>query len=97
MTIDKELQETYFDMSEVANICKVKINGKQIGRNELFKQLRKNKILQEGNNLPYKVYINLGFFRVKTVEIDKPNQYTKTSSKTQVSNRGIQFIKELLN
>lgn len=94
MTLEEELQETWFDMSKVANICSIKINKKLIGRNQLFKLLRQKKILQEGNNLPYKKYINLEYFKVKKIEIDRPGQYDKESFKTTVSLKGIEFIKE---
>jgi phage antirepressor YoqD-like protein len=88
--------EIFLDMSEVANICQIKIKGKLVGRNELFKLLRKNRVLQEGNNLPYRKYIDLDYFRVKRTQIEKPNQYTKETFKTTVSQKGIEFIKELL-
>lgn len=95
MTLDLELQATFFDMKQVANICKIKKNGKIIGRNELFKLLRKNRILQEGNNLPFKKYIDAGYFEIKKKVVKNPNQYNRDSFKTTVSQSGIAFIKEL--
>lgn len=96
MDLEQELQTIFFDIGEVANICQIKIKGKLVGRNELFKLLRKNKVLQEGNNLPYKKYIELDYFRVKRTQIERPNQYTKETFKTTVSQKGIEFIKSLL-
>jgi len=92
----QEFSAEFIDMKAVANICKIKIKGKLVGRNQLFKLLRNNKVLQEGNNLPYKKYIDLDYFRVKRTEIEKPNQYNRETFKTTVSQKGIDFIKELL-
>lgn len=97
MSLTEELQEIFFDMGQVANICQIKINNKLVGRNELFKLLRKHRVLQEGNNLPYKKYIVEGYFRVKKSEVERIGQYNKEAFKTQVSKKGIKFIKELLN
>ena len=83
-------------MKNVSNILKLKINGKIIGRNELFKLLRKKKVLQEGNNLPYKKFLSEGYFRVLKIEIERKNQYVKEGFKTQVSQSGIVFIRNLL-
>lgn len=96
-SFNTELQETFFDMKNVANILKLKINGKFIGRNELFKLLRKNKVLQEGNNLPYKKFLLMGYFRVLKIEVERKNQYVKEGFKTQVSQSGIEFIKQLFD
>lgn len=97
MTLEEELQETWFDMSKVANICSIKINKKLIGRNQLFKLLRQKKILQEGNNLPYKRFIDAKYFLVKKIEVERVGQYNRESLKTTVSQSGIEFIKNLLN
>jgi phage antirepressor YoqD-like protein len=91
------LDEIHLDMKKVSEILKLKINGKLVGRNELFKLLRKKKVLQEGNNLPYKKFLSEGYFEVKELEIERPGQYIKTGYKTTVSLKGMQFIKELLN
>lgn len=95
MVIEREFGETYFDMKQVANICKIKVNGKLVGRNELFKLLRKKKVLQEGNNLPYKKFLLEGLFKIEKIEVERPGQYIKTGYKTMVSLSGIEFIKQL--
>lgn len=97
MDLEQELNETCFDMKSVSNILKLKINGKLVGRNELFKLLRKEKILQEGNNLPFKKYIQMGHFQVKKIEIERSNQYLKEGFKTLVTQKGIEFIKSKIN
>lgn len=90
------LEEDYVDMKQVSNILKLRVNGKLIGRNELFKILRKKKVLQQGNNLPYRSFINLGYFKVKELTIERTGQYEKTCFKTTVSKLGIEFIKQLV-
>lgn len=94
VSVDRTNQD-FFDMKQVANICKIKINGKLVGRNELFKLLRQKRVLQEGNNLPYRKFILEGYFKVVKLEIEKPGQYIKTGFKTTVSKQGIEFIKQL--
>lgn len=45
-------------------------NGINIGRNQLFEILRKNKILME-RNIPYQQYVDRGYFLVKESIVDK--------------------------
>lgn len=86
----------YIDMKAVAEICKFKVNGKLVGRNQLFELLRKKRILQEGNNLPYKKYIEAGYFEIKKNTVEKTLMNPKQNFKTLISLSGIEFIKELL-
>lgn len=77
----------YYEMSEAA-----KILNAGIGRNKLFKLLREKRILT-GKNLPYQQYIDRGYFRViqQPVKwIDHPNL------KTEVSEKGIDFLKKFI-
>lgn len=96
MNIDKDTEVYFFDMKKAAEIAGIKIKGKKIGRNELFKILRSRRILQEGNNLPLKKYIDKGYFKIENKDVDKLNMYKKNYSKALVSISGINFIKELL-
>lgn len=91
-----ESGELCFDMKLVSTILKLKINGKLVGRNKLFELLRKKKILQEGNNLPYKKFLLEGYFQVKKLEIERPGQYIKEGYKTLVTQSGMEFIKTTL-
>lgn len=93
----KNFSAEYIDMKAVAEICKFKVDGKLVGRNELFKLLRKNKVLQEGNNLPYKKFIEAGYFEIKKSTIERTLMNPKQSAKTLISSSGIEFIREQLN
>jgi len=97
MHVDKEVSQIYFDMKQVSKICNIKYKGKEVGRNKLFELLRKYKILQEGNNLPFREFIRADYFKVEKKELEKSGQYTKEYSKTLVSQKGVDFIKEILN
>lgn len=95
MSLETEIESIYFDMSQVSNICNIKIKKKAVGRNELFKLLRKKRILQEGNNLPYKRFIDAGYFKVQKNTIKRIDQYDRESQKTLVSQKGVELIKEM--
>lgn len=90
------VSEIFLDMKKVSEILNLKTNGKRIGRNELFKLLRKHKVLQEGNNIPFKKFILEGYFCVKEITVERPGQYEKVGFKTTVTQSGVNFIKELL-
>ena len=87
---------TVVDMKLVSTILKLKHNGKVIGRNKLFKLLRQKKVLQEGNNLPYKKFLLEGYFEIKKIEVKKVGMYQKEVYKTLVTESGVEFIKNLL-
>lgn len=93
----KNFSAEYVDMKAVAEICNFKVDGKSIGRNQLFELLRKKKILQEGNNLPYKKYIEAGYFEIKKSTVERALMNPKENSKTIISLSGIEFIKQQLN
>jgi len=77
-------------MSEVAKVLNM-----GIGRNKIFKILRDNKILQE-NNQPYQQYCDKGMFRVIESKYGKPNGDTCIQLKTVVYQRGLDYIRKLL-
>lgn len=93
----QEFSAEFIDMKTVAQICRFKINGKLIGRNQLFQLLRQKRILQQGNNLPYKKFIELGYFEIKKSTVERTLMNPKETLKTLVSLSGIEFIKEQLN
>ena len=71
------------------------LNYQKVGRNKLFDILRNNKVLQQ-NNQPYQRYVDCGYFR--TIE----QKYTKNGDtciniKTLVYQKGLDFIRKLLN
>lgn len=62
-------------------------DGKQIGRNSLYKLLRENKIF-DSYNQPYQKYVNLGYFKI----IDKQCTDDRMRSVTLVYQKGLDFI-----
>lgn len=61
-----------------------------IGRNRLFKWLRKNGIIMS-DNLPYQKYIERGYFSVKE-SVFETGTMTKTYQQTFVTGKGQQYI-----
>lgn len=80
--------ENLIDMNAMAKLAKNK--NIPIGRNRLFRWLRKNKILMSGN-LPYQRYIDRGYFVVKESVFDTGSM-TKTYQQTFVTGKGQQYI-----
>ena len=80
--------ENLIDMNAMAKLAKNK--NVPIGRNRLFRWLRKNKILMSGN-LPYQRYIDRGYFVVKESVFDTGSM-TKTYQQTFVTGKGQQYI-----
>ncbi len=65
-----------------------------IGRNRLFKWLRKNRILMS-DNLPYQKFIDRGYFAVKET-VFEVDSMTRTYQQTFVTGKGQRFIIGLL-
>jgi len=82
------------DAIPMANVAKV-LGFKGIGRNNLFKILREEKILQP-NSIPYQEYIDREYFRVVEQKYDKPYGEVGINIKTLVFQKGIDFIRKLL-
>lgn len=79
-----------FDMKNVANVLDM-----GIGRNNLFKFLRDQKILM-ADNRPYQDYIDRGYFRVVEQKYDKGYGETGINIKTLVFQKGVDFIRKRL-
>ena len=82
------------DAIPIADVAK-DLGFKGIGRNNLFKILREERILQP-NNIPYQEYIDRGYFRVVEQRYDKPYGEVGINIKTLVFQKGIDFIRKLL-
>lgn len=82
------------DAIPIADVAKV-LGFKGIGRNNLFKILREERILQP-NNIPYQEYIDRGYFRVVEQRYDKPYGEVGINIKTLVFQKGIDFIRKVL-
>lgn len=80
------------DMKEVAKV----LNYATIGRNKLFELLRLANVLDR-NNLPYQKYVDAGYFRIIESRYTMPDGETKISLKTVVFQKGIDFIKNVID
>jgi len=80
------------ELGTAANVLGIK----GIGRNKLFQVLRDKKILKD-NNEPYREYIDRGYFRTIEQKYSKPDGTTHISIKTLVYQRGLDYIRKILN
>jgi anti-repressor protein len=84
------------DWSDMASVAKL-IGYKGRGRNTIFDILRERKILRH-NNEPYQRYVEPGYFKVVEQHWENPKTgETMVRKKTVVSQRGIDFIRRILN
>lgn len=83
--------KTAIEMDKVAKVLGIR----GYGRNNLFKFLRDEKILQQ-NNIPYQTYVDRGYFRVVEQRFNKPNGEVCINLKTLVYQKGINFIRKLI-
>lgn len=82
---------TVIGMKEVADI----LNAKGYGRNNLFKFLRENGILNRKNE-PYRKYIDQGLFEIKESKYIVDGE-VKIKTTTYVTQKGLDYIRKLLN
>ena len=82
---------TVIGMKEVADI----LNVKGYGRNNLFKFLRENGILNRKNE-PYRKYIEQGLFEIKESKYIVDNE-VKIKPTTYVTQKGLEYIRKILN
>ncbi|MFA5345847.1 MAG: phage antirepressor KilAC domain-containing protein [Candidatus Omnitrophota bacterium] len=83
--------KTAIEMSQAAKVLNY---GK--GRNKLFAILRTEKILRD-NNEPYQEYVDRGYFRVVEQKYTKPDGSTCISIKTLVYQKGLDYIRKVLD
>lgn len=94
---DQPLVEFANQVSDTTNLIDMNAMAKlaaeeniPIGRNRLFKWLRKKGILMS-DNLPYQKYIENGYFSVKET-VFETDSFSKTYQQTLVTGRGQRFI-----
>ena len=80
------------DAISIGDAAKVLDMG--VGQNRLFDVLRREQILQD-NNVPYQVYIDRGYFRIIEQKFVVKGE-TRISIKTLVSQRGLDYIRKML-
>lgn len=83
--------KTAIEMSQAAKVLNY---GK--GRNTLFAILRAEKVLRD-NNEPYQEFIDRGYFRSIEQKYTKPDGTTCISIKTLVYQKGLDYIKKVLD
>lgn len=83
------------DMIEMSAVAKV-LNIPRYGRNKIFGILRQNKILRY-NNEPYQEYVDRGYFKLIEQKITLPYGEIKINRKPVVSQKGLDFIRKVLN
>lgn len=81
------------DTIDMGNAAKVLNMG--LGRNKLFEFLRDKKVLMH-NNKPYQTFIDRGYFRLIETTFDKPDGSTHINIKTLVYQKGLNYIKNLI-
>lgn len=79
------------DMAEVAKV----LNVKGVGRNKLFEILREKNILDRKNQ-PYQRYVDNGYFRIIETSFVLPDGTQKINLKTVVFQKGLNYIRGLL-
>lgn len=79
------------DIEEAAKV----LNFPGIGKGNLFKILREQKILFGDRPRPYQKYIDSGYFRLIESKYIRNNE-TKISTKTVVYQKGLDFIRNVL-
>lgn len=83
------------DTIDIGSVAKV-LNFPNIGRNNLFAILRGKNILMS-NNQPYQSFIDRGYFRTIESKFTKPDGSTSISIKTVVYQKGVDFIRKILD
>ena len=85
--------ETLLDIGEVSKL----LNYKGLGRNNLFRYLRENSILNN-KNLPYQTYIDRGYFKiVESSWVNPSTRLVEVSIKTVMFQKGIDWLDKLLS
>ena len=82
------------DAIDIGEAAKVLNMG--IGRNKLFEFLRDMGVLQSSNQ-PYQKHIDTGHFRTIEQKYTKPDGSTHINIKTVVYQKGLDYIRKLLN
>jgi len=80
------------EMSAVAK----ELNYDNLGRNKIFKILRKMNVLRY-NNEPYQQFVDGNYFKVIEQVVDLPNGETMTNRKPVVTAKGIDYIRKKID
>lgn len=82
------------DAIDIGKVAKV-LNYPGIGRNKLFEILRERGVLMK-DNMPYQKYIDSGYFRTIEQKYQLPDGATRINIKTLVFQKGVDYIRKIL-
>ena len=82
------------DTIDIGEAAKV-LNIKGVGRNNLFEFLRQKGVL-DNRNRPYQTFCDRGYFRVVESSYSKPDSSTHINLKTVVYQKGLDYVRNLL-
>lgn len=92
-----EFYDAVTDSKDAISMAEVaKVLDYDIGRNRLFDLLKKKKILDK-SRVPYQRFVDAGYFRVIETKYTKPNGDVCINIKTLVLQKGIDYIRKILN
>lgn len=92
-----EFYDTVTDSKDAISMAEVaRVLDYDIGRNKLFELLKKKKILDK-SRVPYQRFVDAGYFRVIETKYTKPNGDVCINIKTLVLQKGIDYIRKVLN
>lgn len=83
--------KTAISIGDVAKVLGVR----GMGRNNLFELLRQKHILMN-NNMPYQRFVDAGYFRIVEQKWNKPDGETRVSIKTLVYQKGVDYIRKIV-
>jgi len=83
--------KTAIPMAHVAKVLGIR----GLGRNNLFQLLREKKVLMK-DNTPYQEFVDRGYFRTIEQKYQKPDGETCISIKSLVYQRGLDFIRRIV-
>ena len=85
--------ETLLDIGEVSKL----LNYKGLGRNNLFRFLRENGVLNN-KNIPYQTYIDRGYFKiVESSWVNPSAKLAEVSLKTVMFQKGVDWLDKMLS
>lgn len=87
------------DVIEMSKVSKI-LNYPGMGRNNLFEFLRSQDVLRPGpwnNNEPYQKYVDRGYFKIVEQKVEISDGDYLISRKTVVTQKGMDFIRKLLD
>lgn len=92
-----EFYDTVTESKDAISMAEVaKVLDYDMGRNKLFSLLRNKKVLDK-LNVPYQRFVDAGYFRVIETKYTKPNGDVSVNIKTLVLQKGVDYIRKILN